>query len=203
MISLSTVDAGRVVGDTAFVLQFKAVYAKETKTRDIPVTIKEDIPEPVFTLRRPRRGMAARPIEVVPEISQSGRDAGQGGGRFALRLDRLRRGRHQGVVPDRLILKRSQCSGRITVRLALNNGGADFAATASILVTEPTSDPWVRKDSRARTRNPKTTSSTPGTIPSPKGEGRKHPPLYSKGEGSKSPSPATQSLPLPERGEGS
>ena len=34
-------DAGRVVADTSAVLQFKAVYADEVKTRDIPVTVKE------------------------------------------------------------------------------------------------------------------------------------------------------------------
>ena len=49
------------------------------------------------------------------------------------------------IAPDRLILKRSQCSGKITIKLALNNGGADFAAKTSILVTEPKSDPWVQR----------------------------------------------------------
>ena len=53
-------DAGRVTGDESLTLQFKAVYADTVKTMDIPVTIKEDIPEPVFTLKAPARGMAAR-----------------------------------------------------------------------------------------------------------------------------------------------
>ncbi len=44
-----------------------------------------------------------------------------------------------------MILKRSQCSGTITIKLALNNGGADFAAKTLILVTEPPSDPWVQR----------------------------------------------------------
>ena len=46
-------DAGRVVGDTSYELLFKAVYPNEVKTRNIPVTIREAIPEPVFTLRAP------------------------------------------------------------------------------------------------------------------------------------------------------
>ena len=37
-----TFDAGRVAGDQSLVLQFKAVYADGVKTRDIPITIKED-----------------------------------------------------------------------------------------------------------------------------------------------------------------
>ena len=40
-------------------LQFKAVYPQEVKTRDIPITIKEAIPEPVFTLQSP--GELGRP----------------------------------------------------------------------------------------------------------------------------------------------
>ena len=49
------------------------------------------------------------------------------------------------IVPDKLILKRSQMSGKIRVTLALNNGGADFAATAAISVTEPEKDAWVQR----------------------------------------------------------
>ena len=48
-----TFQAGRVVGDQAVTLQFKAIYATEVKTKDIPITIKENIPEPAFTLRAP------------------------------------------------------------------------------------------------------------------------------------------------------
>lgn len=48
-----TLDAGRVVADTDFILQFKAVYAHEVKTRNMAVKIKEEIPEPVFSLRAP------------------------------------------------------------------------------------------------------------------------------------------------------
>jgi hypothetical protein len=44
-----------------------------------------------------------------------------------------------------LILKRSQCNGRIIVELALHNGGAEVVATRSILVSEPKQDPWVQR----------------------------------------------------------
>jgi len=49
------------------------------------------------------------------------------------------------VAPGRLRLKRSQFSGRITVRLLLDNGGVEIAATAPIRVTEPKTDPWVQR----------------------------------------------------------
>ncbi|MEI6535103.1 MAG: DUF2341 domain-containing protein, partial [Verrucomicrobiaceae bacterium] len=60
---------GRVSGDESFTLHVKAVYADGVKTLDIPVTIQEDIPEPVFTLKAPPTWNGRDPIEVIPEIS--------------------------------------------------------------------------------------------------------------------------------------
>ena len=72
-----TFDAGRVTGDQSLTLQFKAVYADEVKTLDIPVTIREDIPDPVFTLKAPAKWDGRETIEVVPQICQYESDAGQ------------------------------------------------------------------------------------------------------------------------------
>lgn len=49
------------------------------------------------------------------------------------------------ITSDRLILKRSQCSNKLTVKLALGNGGADTIATTSIQVREPKQDAWVQR----------------------------------------------------------
>ena len=64
-----TLDAGRVVGDQTPTLRFKAVYATETKTKDVPITIKEAIPEPAFTLQAPAAWDGRKTIEVVPQIT--------------------------------------------------------------------------------------------------------------------------------------
>jgi hypothetical protein len=138
-------DAGRVVADTAFVLQFKAVYANEVKTRTIPVAIKEEIPEPVFSLRAPAAWNGRDTIEVVPAISNLKAMQVKGAGELQYTWTVSGGAVIKEAVPGKLLLKRSQCSGKITVRLALNNGGADFAATTSILVTEPKNDPWVQR----------------------------------------------------------
>ena len=140
-----TLEAGRVVADTAFVLQFKAVYANETKTRDIPVTIREAIPEPVFTLRAPAAWNGRDTIEVVPAISNLAAMQARGAGELKYHWTVSGGAVIKETAPDKLVLKRSQYSGKITVRLALNNGGADFAATTSILVTEPRKDAWVQR----------------------------------------------------------
>jgi hypothetical protein len=140
-----TLEAGRVVADTTFVLQFKAVYANETRTRDIPVTIKEAIPEPVFTLKAPAAWNGRDAIEVVPAIGNLAAMQAQGAGELKYHWSVSGGAVIKEITPDRLVLKRSQCSGRITVRLTLNNGGADSSATTAILVTEPKKDPWVQR----------------------------------------------------------
>jgi hypothetical protein len=140
-----TLEAGRVVSDTAFILQFKAVYANEVKTRNIPVTIKEEIPEPVFSLRAPAAWNGRDPIEVVPAINNLKAMQATGAGELHYTWTVSGGAVIKESVPGKLRLKRSQCSGKITVKLALNNGGANVAATTLILVTEPKIDPWVQR----------------------------------------------------------
>ena len=140
-----TLDAGRVVADTSFILQFKAVYPNEVKTKNIPVTVKEGIPEPAFTLRAPATWNGRDTIEVVPQITNLAAMQAKGAGELHYAWTVSGGAVIKDVAVDRLVLKRSQCSGKITVKLALHNGGAEITAATSILVTEPTSDPWVER----------------------------------------------------------
>jgi len=140
-----TFDAGRVESETAFVLQFKALYANEVKTRNIHVEIREAIPEPVFTLRAPAQWNGRERIEVVPLISNLAAMQAKGAGELHYRWSVSGGAVLKEVVPGKLILTRSQYTGPLTVKLTLNNGGADYAATTAIQVTEPKSDPWVQR----------------------------------------------------------
>jgi len=140
-----TLDAGRVVADTDYILQFKAIYANEVKTRNMAVRIKEDIPEPVYYLRAPAAWNGRDAIEVKPEIANLEAMKTKGAGELHYTWTVSGGAVIKEVAADKLILKRSQYSGKITVRLALNNGGADIVAAASILVIEPKNDPWVQR----------------------------------------------------------
>jgi len=140
-----TFEAGRVTGETDFLLQFKAIYANEVKTSNIPVKIHEEIPEPVFTLRAPAAWNGRDAIEVVPEICNLEAMQAKGAGELKYKWSVSGGAVVREIKPGRLLLKRSQCSGKLTVRLVLNNGGADYASSASIQVTEPRSDPWVQR----------------------------------------------------------
>jgi len=147
--------AGRVLGDQSFVLQFKAIYPTEIKTNDIPVTIKETIPEPVFTLAAPATWDGRQTITVTPLISNWSDLQAKGVtnlnynwsvGGVAVTVQNPSGLTTPGTfTASTLTLLRAQGSGPLTVMLVLDNGGALVTNTAAILVQEPASDAWVQR----------------------------------------------------------
>lgn len=140
-----TIDAGRVTGDQSFILQFKAIYANEAKTKDIAVTIREDIPEPVFTLKAPANCDGRETIEVVPQIANLKEMQAKGVGNLNYTWTVSGIAIIKEIARGKLILKRAQNSGKMTVTLAVNNGGAEVTAATTILVKEPGKDAWVQR----------------------------------------------------------
>ena len=140
-----TLDAGRVVGDASYSLRLKAVYAGEVKTKDIPVTVKEAIPDPVVALKAPSDWNGRDTIEVVPEIRNLQAMTAKGAGELHDEWSVSGGAVSKEVAPGKLILKRSQYTGPITVKAAIDNGGVATMATLPIQVTEPKNDPWVQR----------------------------------------------------------
>ena len=131
-----TFNAGRVVADTDFVLQFKAVYPNnEVKDRNLVVKIKETLPEPVFSLRSPATWNGRDPIEVSADIANLAAMKAKGVGELKYTWAVSGGTVQKEIAPDRLLLKRAKDGDTLTVRLTLNNGGADYAAKTSIQVT--------------------------------------------------------------------
>ena len=140
-----TLDAGRVTGDTAFTLQLKAVFANDVKTIEIPVTIKEDLADPAFTLQSPATWNGRDPIEVVPRIANL--PALQARGVATLNYDWSVSGLAviKEAAPGKLILKRAQNSGKLTVTATATNGGKPVTQTIQIMVKEPAKELWVQR----------------------------------------------------------
>ncbi|CAN5285067.1 hypothetical protein BH11PLA2_BH11PLA2_10290 [soil metagenome] len=140
-----TFDAGRVVGDQSLSIQLKAVFADEVKIKDIAVSIKEAIPEPVFTLKAPATWDGRTTIEVIPQMTNMNAMQTSGAGQLS----------YKWKIPDiatikedtsgKLILKRAQNSGKMTVTATVDNGGHPTTQTATIEVTEPKHDAWVQR----------------------------------------------------------
>jgi hypothetical protein len=140
-----TYDAGRVVGDQALTLQFKAVYPDEVKTRDVAVTVQEDIPEPVFTLQAPSMWDGRKTIEVVPQIANRNQMRAKGADKLNYSWSVSDLAVIKDSAPGKLILKRAQNSGKMTVTVAIDNGGKPTVHSTTIAVTEPAKDAWVER----------------------------------------------------------
>jgi hypothetical protein len=140
-----TFEAGRVTADKSAILQFKAVYAGGVKVKEIPVTIKEDIPEPAFTLKAAATWDGRTTFEVVPQIANLSAMQAKGAGDLKVDWSVSGLAVIKQASPDKLILQRAQNSGTLLVTATLSNGGAPVTQTASIVVTEPKQDPWIAR----------------------------------------------------------
>ena len=140
-----TFDAGRVVGDQTATLQFKVVYANQTRTKDVGITIKEDIEEPAFALKAPHVWDGRETIEVMPLVSNLAAMQAKGAGDLKYRWSVSGLAAIKEIAPDKLILRRSQNSGALTVTLALSNGGAEVSHSTTIAVNEPKHDEWIHR----------------------------------------------------------
>jgi hypothetical protein len=141
-----TLTAGRVAGDQSFILQFKAIYANQVKSFfDIPVTVKEDIPEPVLTLKAPATWDGRETIEVVPQVANLEAMQAKGAGELNYHWSALGMAVIKEVVPGKLLLQRAQNSGKLTVTVTVSNGGKPANQSVQIVVKEPAKDAWVQR----------------------------------------------------------
>lgn len=140
-----TFDAGRVTGDRLVTVIFKAVYPEAVKTKEIPITVKEDIAEPVFTLKAPEKWDGRAAIEIVPQVTNLSEMQAKGAGDLKIDWKIADIATIKEVVPGKLLLKRAQNSGKLTVTATLSNGGQPATQTITIAVTEPMSDPWTAR----------------------------------------------------------
>jgi hypothetical protein len=136
-------DAGRVTGDQSFNIRFDAIDDRGVRSLEIPVTVKEHLPEPEFTLTAPSDWDGRETIVIQPVIRnlQTMRKVGLGELDFRWEVSGI--ATIGDEEPDRLILSRAQGSGTMTVKLTLSNGGQAVTATAVVAVREPESDAWV------------------------------------------------------------
>ncbi len=138
-----TFDAGRVVGDVALSVQFKAIYPTEVKTQGIAVKIQEAIPEPVFQVQVPPTWDGREAIEVVPKFSNANAMQVSGADTLNYSWTVSDVAVVQEVLPGKLVLKRAQNSGTMTVRVAIDNGGKATVRSATVVVKEPAKDAWI------------------------------------------------------------
>jgi len=140
-----TIDAGRVSGDQSMTLILKAVYATGVKNIEIPVTIKECIPDPFPTLQPPATWDGRTTIELVPQIHnmQDMQAKNVGELKYEWKVSGL--AVIKEIKPGKLILKRALNSGTLTVQVSISNGGDPVPLPVRIAVKEPTKDVWIQR----------------------------------------------------------
>lgn len=139
----TSLNAGRVRGDQSLTVRVSAIYPDEVRSIDVPVTVKEALPEPEFTLRAPVDWDGREMIEVRPEILNREAMKKAGVGELEYRWEVSGVATIKDEVSGGLVLRRAQGSGPMTITLTLSNGGEAVRASAEVMVREPDHDAWV------------------------------------------------------------
>jgi autotransporter-associated beta strand protein len=136
---------GRVTGSQSYVIQWKGIYPTGIQTVDIPVTVAEDLPDPVFTLAGPATWDGRQTIAVTADVSNLTAIQAKGVGtlNYTWTVNGVAAARQ--ITPGTLTLTRAQGSGPMTVTLTMDNGGGMVTNTKTILVQEPSNDPYVQR----------------------------------------------------------
>jgi len=140
-----TFDVGRVAEDKRVKLQFKALFASGVKYLTIPIAIRESVPDPAYTLKVPKNWNGRDELEISPSISNLAEMTAKGGGDLNYSWKVSGMATISEVGEGKLVLKRAQNSGSLTVELALDNGGAVVSRSVRIAVVEPKRDAWVKR----------------------------------------------------------
>lgn len=138
-----TFAAGRVTGDQSAVLQFKAIYPQGVKTKEVAITVKEHLADPVFTLKAPANWNGRDTVEVVPQVSNLSALQAAGAGELKTEWSVSDIAVIKEVTPQKLILHRAQNSGAMTVTATMSNGGQTVTQQVVVAVKESAQDPWV------------------------------------------------------------
>ncbi len=140
-----SVAAGRVTGNQSFVIQFKGIYAGSIQTVDIPVTITEDLPDPVFTLSGPTTWDGRQTIAVTSNITNLTTLQAKGVATINYNWSVNGVAVTKTTSAGTLTLLRAQGNGPMVVTLVMDNGGSLVTVTKTITVQQPASDAWVQR----------------------------------------------------------
>lgn len=138
-----SLDAGRVTGDRTFKVRLDAVYGDGVRSLEIPVAVKEAVPEPDFALIAPANWDGREAIEIRPVIRNLVALKNAGVGELDYHWEVSGLATIKDEEPGKLVLRRAQNSGKMTVTLSMTNGGDAVVASAAVAIQEPEADAWV------------------------------------------------------------
>jgi len=138
--------SSRISADDSAVIQFKAVFAGDTQTIDVPLTVLDTVPDPAFTLVPSTTQWDGRQtMTVTANISNLAAMQAAGFGTLNYKWSVNGVAVIKQATNGTLTLTRSQGSGPMTVSLTIDNGGTPVSNSVAIQVQEPASDPWLQR----------------------------------------------------------
>jgi len=126
----------RVSGDTGMVFRFTAVYSDSTRVRDVHVTIREAIPDPVFTLPSDSVWDGMAPLAYRPAIANLAALRASPDSALHWLWTFTGPGLDTAVLADGVLLKHAE-SGNLVIRLCLDNGGEPICHSHALRVSVP------------------------------------------------------------------
>ena len=115
------------------------------KTKTIPISIKENVPDPIYALNTPKKWNGRDKLEIFPSVTNLTEMKSKGADRLNYSWKVSGMATISEIDGGKLVLKRAQNSGPLKVELTLDNGGAPISHSVQITVTEPKQDPWVKR----------------------------------------------------------
>ena len=138
-----TLRPGRITGDQDLILRVRAVDANGILTNEIPIRVRESIPDPIVRLQVPPRWDGRTPLELTATLDHTHalEAAGATNLHWTWGISNLAV-IHEDHGPI-LRLIRAQNSGLLTLTVTVDNGGQSVMRSATLQVSEPDRDPWV------------------------------------------------------------
>lgn len=128
----------RLTQDTQLVVRFSGTYADTVRSGEVRVTVKEGIPDPVYTLPGAiawsgKDSLMLKPVVTNMEALKATRDSVL---RFAWKTEGM--DVDTGWRADGLMLKKSGGEGELKVSLCLDNGGTPLCKEVVVTVSPTT-----------------------------------------------------------------
>ena len=141
-------EAGRVTGEEKATVVCRVVKADGVATFKTAVTVSEAVPEPMLATRGlvlPETWDGRAEVVIEPEIVNREAMVKAGAGEVKVKWEVTPIAVIKEERDGKLVLKRAQGSGVLTVKAVMSNGGKPVTASGTIAVTEPATDPWVER----------------------------------------------------------
>lgn len=128
----------RISGDTVVIYRMSADFPDSARVRDVRVTIKEAIPDPVFTLPPLPAWSGKDSLAIRPSISNLAAIRASRDSVLRWRWTFSGPGVDTTMLPDGVMLRGADSDGTLEIGLCLDNGADPVCKTATLVVSEAT-----------------------------------------------------------------